>query len=54
MKKLDLRITNGHFVGYAVNSKGFRFYCLSHSTRIVESINTKFLEDSEHSGSAYP
>jgi hypothetical protein len=34
--------------------KGFRFYCNSNNTRIVESMNTKFLEDLEHSGSAYP
>jgi hypothetical protein len=54
MKKLDPRTTSGYFIGYAVNSKGFRFYCPSHSPRIVESINAKFLEDSEPSGSAYP
>jgi hypothetical protein len=54
MKKLDPRTTSGYFIGYAVNSKGFRFYCPSHSSRIVESINAKFLEDSEPSGSAYP
>ena len=29
---------------YAEKSKGYRFYCLSHSTRIVESKNAKFLE----------
>jgi hypothetical protein len=52
--KLDPMTTSGHFIGYAVNSKRFRFYCPSHSTKIIESINTKFLEDSEHSGSAYP
>jgi hypothetical protein len=54
MKKLDPRTTSGHFIGYAVNSKGFRFYCPSHSTRIVESMNAKFLEDAEPSGSAHP
>jgi hypothetical protein len=54
IKKLDARTTNGHFIGYAVNSKGFRFYCPSNNTRIVESMNRKFLEDLEHSGSAYP
>jgi transposase InsO family protein len=35
MKKLDLRTTISHFIGYAINSKGFRFYCPSHSTRII-------------------
>jgi hypothetical protein len=36
-------------MGYAVNSKGFRFYRHSHSPRIVESINAKFIEDAEPS-----
>ena len=48
MKKLDPRTTNGYFIGYAVNSKGFRFYC-PNSTILVESINAKFLEDYEPS-----
>ena len=30
--------------GYVEKSKGYRFYCPSHSTRIVESRNAKFLE----------
>jgi hypothetical protein len=54
IKKLDPMTTSGHFISYAVNSKGFRFYCPSNNTRIVESMNAKFLEDLEHSGSAYP
>jgi hypothetical protein len=49
LKKLDPRTTSGFFMGYAVNSKGFRFYCPSHSPRIVESINAKFIEDIEPS-----
>ena len=43
-KKLDPRTFSGFFIGYAKTSKGYRFYCPSHSIRIVESINTKFLE----------
>jgi len=54
IKKLDPKTTSGHFIGYAVNSKGFRLYCPSNNTRIVESMNAKFLEDLEHSGSTYP
>jgi hypothetical protein len=54
IKKLDPRTISGHFINYAVNSKGFRFYCPSNNTRIVDSMNVKFLEDLEHSGSAYP
>ncbi|RVW82840.1 Retrovirus-related Pol polyprotein from transposon TNT 1-94 [Vitis vinifera] len=43
-KKLDPRTISGYFIGYAKNSKGYRFYCPSHNTRIVESRNAKFLE----------
>ncbi|KAL4363863.1 hypothetical protein GQ457_04G012690 [Hibiscus cannabinus] len=39
------------FKGYAEKSKGYRFYCPSHSTRIVESRNAKFLENDSVSGS---
>jgi hypothetical protein len=49
LRKLDPRTTSGFFMGYAVNSKGFRFYCPSYSLRIVESINAKFIEDVEPS-----
>lgn len=44
-KKLDPRTISGYFVGYAERSKGYRFYCPSHTTRIVESRNVKFLEN---------
>ena len=43
-KKLYLRTISGYFIGYVEKSKGYKFYCPSHSTRIVESRNTKFLE----------
>ncbi|KAL6315675.1 hypothetical protein AAG906_005765 [Vitis piasezkii] len=43
-KKLDPRTISGYFIGYAKKSKGYRFYCPSHSTRIVESRNVKFPE----------
>jgi hypothetical protein len=49
LKKLDPRITSGFFIGYAVNSKGFKLYCASRSPRIVESINAKLIEDAEPS-----
>ena len=35
-KKLHLRTISGHFIGYAEKSKGYRFYCPSLTTRIVE------------------
>ena len=44
-KKLDLRTISGYFIGYAERSKGYRFYCPSHNTKIVESRNEKFLEN---------
>uniref|UniRef100_A0A803KS92 Retroviral polymerase SH3-like domain-containing protein n=1 Tax=Chenopodium quinoa TaxID=63459 RepID=A0A803KS92_CHEQI len=50
-KKLDPRTISGHFIGYSEKSKGYRFYCPSHSTRIVESRNAKFLKNDLVSGS---
>ena len=50
-KKLDPRTISGYFIGYAERSKGFRFCCPSHSIRILESRNTKFLENDLISGS---
>ena len=44
-KKLDLRTINGYFIGHAKRSKGYRFYCPYHITRIVESRNAKFFEN---------
>ncbi|RVW47535.1 Retrovirus-related Pol polyprotein from transposon TNT 1-94 [Vitis vinifera] len=43
-KKLDPITISGYFIGYAEKSKGYRFYCPSHNTRIAESRNVKFLE----------
>ncbi|GAA0163098.1 hypothetical protein LIER_19052 [Lithospermum erythrorhizon] len=43
-KQLDPRV-------FPSESKGYRFYCPSHSTRIVESRNAKFLENDLISGS---
>ena len=49
-KKLDPRTISGYFIGYAEKSKGYRCYCPSNSTRIVESRNAKFLENDSISG----
>ena len=49
-KKLDPRTLSGFFIGYAKMTKGYRFYCPSHSTRIVESRNAKFIENDIISG----
>ena len=50
-KKLDPRTISGYFIGYAERSKSYRLYYPSHSTRIVESRNAKFLENDLISGS---
>ena len=50
-KKLDLRTISGYFIGYAKNSKDYRFYCPSHSLKFVQSKNAKFLENDLTSGS---
>ena len=36
-KKLDLKTISGYFIGYCVGSRGSRFYCMSHTTRVIES-----------------
>ena len=50
-KKLDPRTISGYFIGYDESSKGYKFYCPSHSTRIVESRNAMFFENDLISGS---
>ena len=50
-KKIDPSIISGYFIGYVEKSKGYRFYFPSHTTRIVESRNAKFLENDLVSGS---
>ena len=52
--KLDSRTTSGYFIGYAINSKGYKFYCPSHTPKVVEARNAKFLEDHEVSRSGTP
>ena len=36
-KKLDPKTISGYFIGYCVGSRGSRFYCPSHTTRVIES-----------------
>ena len=50
-KKLDARTISGYFIGYLEKSKGYRFYCPTHSTRIVETGNARFIENGETNGS---
>ena len=44
-KKLDLKIINGYFISYCVVSRGSRFYCPSHITRVIESNQAIYFED---------
>ena len=53
-KKLNSRTISGFFIGYPEKSKGYRFYYPNHSTRIVETGNTRFIESGEVSGSKEP
>lgn len=53
LKKLDVRIINDFFRGYAANSIGFKFYYPPHTLRIIEPRNAKFLEDHEFSESEF-
>ena len=48
---MDFRTISGYFIGYPEKSKGYRFYCPNHSTRIVESGNARFIENCDISGS---
>jgi len=50
-KKLDARAISGYFIGYPKKSEGYMFYCPTHSTRIVETGNARFIENGETSGS---
>ena len=50
-KNIDPRAISGYFIGYAERSKGYRFFCPSHNTKIVESRNAKFLKNDLISGS---
>ncbi|GJV69852.1 retrovirus-related pol polyprotein from transposon TNT 1-94 [Tanacetum coccineum] len=50
-KKLDSRTISCYFIGYLERSKGYRFYCPTHTTRIVETRDVEFLENGEISES---
>ncbi|KAL2246808.1 UNVERIFIED_CONTAM: Retrovirus-related Pol polyprotein from transposon TNT 1-94 [Sesamum indicum] len=50
-KKLDAKTVSGYIIGYPEKSKGYRFYCPNHSTRIIETGNARFIENGQISGS---
>ncbi|GJR74554.1 putative RNA-directed DNA polymerase [Tanacetum coccineum] len=51
-RKLDLKTIGCFFIGHPERSKGYRFYCPSHGTRIVETHHAEFLENANNSGSS--
>ena len=54
LKKLDLKTISGFFIGYCMGSRGSRFYCPSHSMRVIESDRAIFFEDDLVSRSEIP
>ena len=54
LRKLDAKADSGFFIGYCVGSRGSRFYCPSHSMRVIESDCAIFFEDDLDSGSHIP
>ena len=44
-KKLDPKTISGYFIGYCVGSRGSRFYCPLHTTRVIESNRAIYFED---------
>ena len=53
-KKLDSRTISDFFISYPEKSKGYRFYCPNHNTKIVETRNARFIENGEVIGSQEP
>ena len=44
-RKLDPKTISGYFIGYCVGSRGSRFYCPSHTTRVIKSDQAIYFED---------
>ena len=43
-KKLDPKTISEYFIGYCVGSRGSRFYCPSHTTRVIEFDRSVYFE----------
>ncbi|RVX09191.1 Retrovirus-related Pol polyprotein from transposon TNT 1-94 [Vitis vinifera] len=52
-KKPDPKTISGFFVGYCIGSRGSRFYCPSHTTRIIELDRVAYFEDLSNPGSQH-
>ena len=44
-KKLDPKTISRYLIGYCVGSRGSRFYCVSHTTRVIESDRAIYFEE---------
>ena len=44
-KKLDPKTIGGYFIGYCLGSRGSSFYCLSHTTKVIELDGAIYFED---------
>ena len=44
-KKLDSKTISGYLIGSCVGSRGSRFYCTSHTTRVIELDRAIYFED---------
>ena len=44
-KKLDPKTISEYFIGYCVGLRGSRFYCPSHTTRVIKSDRAIYFED---------
>ncbi|KAH9687283.1 hypothetical protein KPL70_014708 [Citrus sinensis] len=53
-RKLYLKTISGHFIGYCTGSRGSRFYCPSHTTKIIESDRAIYFEDDHNGESSKP
>ena len=51
LKKIFIFLRFYNFIGYPMKSKGYRFYCPNHSTKIIKTDNARFIENGEISGS---
>lgn len=49
-----MKIVSGFFIGYYVGSRGFIFYCPSHSTRVIEPDRAVFFKDDFGNGVSTP
>lgn len=47
--KLDSKTISAFFIGYPDHSKGYKFYCPTHSTRIIETNKAVFMDEINYS-----